>query len=99
MFHDLSDVIQDLEQAAIIQSHALSSPLPDDARVDVEVRYIPQELVGGDFYRIERLDHDHYVFMVADVTRPSFSVVNFASSPPISIMVSTFGFNSTAALA
>ena len=39
------------------------------------------------------------VFMCAKVTRPSRSVVNLASCPPISMIVSTSGSSSTAARA
>jgi serine phosphatase RsbU (regulator of sigma subunit) len=32
-----------------------------------DARYTPSEIVGGDFYRVERTDADHYAILVADV--------------------------------
>lgn len=66
-FRDLSAMFRDLDLARIIQVHALECPLPQDPRLRIDVLYTPQELVGGDFYRIERLDPDRYCAMVADV--------------------------------
>lgn len=68
LFRDLSAAFQDLKTAQRIQRFALETRLPDDPRVQVAVRYVPHELVGGDFYRVERIDPDRYAVMVADVT-------------------------------
>jgi phosphoserine phosphatase RsbU/P len=68
LFRDLSAGFQDLQMAQRIQRYALETKLPEDPRVDVAVRYVPHELVGGDFYRVERIDADRYAIMVADVT-------------------------------
>jgi sigma-B regulation protein RsbU (phosphoserine phosphatase) len=67
VFRDLTTVMEDLRRAKIIQDHILESRLPDDPRVSIGVRYIPQELVGGDFYRVEALDADSYAILLADV--------------------------------
>ncbi len=67
VFRDLTDAVQDLRRAKVIQEHALASNLPTDERLAIDVSYSPEELVGGDFYRVERLDADTYVIMVADV--------------------------------
>jgi PAS domain S-box-containing protein len=66
-FRDLSAMFRDLDLARIIQMHALEGPLPEDRRLRLDVLYTPQELVGGDFYRVERLDDNRYSAMVADV--------------------------------
>ncbi len=66
VFRDLREFMHDLLRAKGIQESVLQSPLPDDARVEFEVRYQPRELVGGDFYRIERQGKDQYTLLVAD---------------------------------
>lgn len=68
LFRDLSPAFQDLKLAQRIQRYALESVLPEDPRVEVAVRYVPHELVGGDFCRVEQIDPDRYAVMVADVT-------------------------------
>lgn len=67
VFRDLTSMMDDLRRAKVIQDHVLESKLPDDSRVRIEVRYIPEELVGGDFYRIEALPPDSYAILLADV--------------------------------
>jgi phosphoserine phosphatase RsbU/P len=67
IFRDWSDALVDLRRAKVIQDNALHSPLPNDERVRFEIIYSPEELVGGDFYRVERIDSDVYAIMVADV--------------------------------
>jgi PAS domain S-box-containing protein len=66
-FRDLSAMFRDLDLARIIQVHALECELPQDPRLHIDVLYTPQELVGGDFYRVEQLDSHRYCAMVADV--------------------------------
>jgi phosphoserine phosphatase RsbU/P len=67
IFRDLGAMVRDLDRARIIQAHALECPVPEDVRLRFGVHYIPQELVGGDFYRVERIDPDRYAVMIADV--------------------------------
>lgn len=67
VFRDLTQFVDDLRRARIIQDGTLSCPLPDDRRIEFDVRYTPEEIIGGDFYRIERLGDDGYAMMVADV--------------------------------
>jgi PAS domain S-box-containing protein len=67
VFRDLSRLMKDLDRARIIQDSAMKTELPDDPRIDIQIYNVPQEYIGGDFYRAEALDADHYAFMVADV--------------------------------
>lgn len=67
VFRDLTEMFKDLRRARTIQEHALTSELPDDPRLRFEVRYSPEGVVGGDFYRVEALDADRYAVLVADV--------------------------------
>jgi PAS domain S-box-containing protein len=67
VFRDLTDLFEDLRRARRIQDQALESLLPSDERLQIEVRYSPEEIVGGDFYRMERLGADRYAVLIADV--------------------------------
>jgi serine phosphatase RsbU (regulator of sigma subunit) len=68
IFRDLSEAMNDLRRARAIQLHTMETPAAQDPRVAIHVRYIPHELVGGDFYRVERIDEDRYAVMIADVS-------------------------------
>jgi PAS domain S-box-containing protein len=67
VFRDLTSMMEDLRRAKVIQGHLLESNLPPDPRLRFDMRYIPEELVGGDFYRVEALDPDGYGILLADV--------------------------------
>ncbi len=67
-FRDLTPLMQDLERARIIQEHAMRTRLPADDRIGIAVHAVPVEFVSGDFYRIEALNADTYVVLLADVT-------------------------------
>ena len=66
-FRDASAVVHDLEKAKAIQTLALEHDLPADDRVSFTTHYIPHEIVGGDYFAIEKLDDDSYGLMLADV--------------------------------
>lgn len=68
VFRDMSAAINDLNTARLIQRNTLQSPLPADPRVTFATHYVPHDLVGGDFFRIEPIDADRYAVLVADVT-------------------------------
>lgn len=67
VFRDLTIMVEDLRRAKVIQDHVLESELPTDPRVRFDVLYIPEELVGGDFYRLEAVGSDCYAIFLADV--------------------------------
>jgi serine phosphatase RsbU (regulator of sigma subunit) len=66
VFRDLTESMRDLLRAKTIQEMTMSFPLPEDKRVEFEMRYQPREIVGGDFYRVERRGPDLYAMLVAD---------------------------------
>ena len=68
IFRDMSVSINDLNTAQLIQRDALQSVLPEDSRVIFSTHYVPHDLIGGDFFRIEPLDTERYAVLVADVT-------------------------------
>jgi phosphoserine phosphatase RsbU/P len=68
MFRDLTESVHDQVRAKEIQDLAVHCPLPPDPRLEFEMRYQPRDIVGGDFFRIEKLDADRYGVLVADAT-------------------------------
>lgn len=66
IFRDMTESMQDLLRAKAIQEQAVGCSLPYDSRLRFEVRYQPREIVGGDFYRIEQRNKDHYALLIAD---------------------------------
>lgn len=66
-FRDMSAVLGDLKRAQRIQALSLERDLPEDDRVRFSTFYLPHDIVGGDFYAIQRLGADQYGFLLADV--------------------------------
>lgn len=66
VFRDLRHHLPDLLRAKSIQEQSLAYVLPSDRRVELQTFYQPRELVGGDFFRIEKLSAHHYALFVAD---------------------------------
>lgn len=67
VFRDLSPAFVDLNRARIIQQENVQMHLAPDERLAIDVRFTPHDLVGGDYYRIERIDADRYAILIADV--------------------------------
>ncbi len=67
VFRDMSPTFRDLEKAKAIQSVSLQQDLPRDDRIGFSTRYIPHDIVGGDYYGIRPLGDDGYGFFLADV--------------------------------
>lgn len=66
-FQDASDMVHDLERAKAIQQLALQHDVPEDPRIRFATHYVPQAIVGGDYYAIEGLGEDCYGLILADV--------------------------------
>ena len=67
VFRDLSASEEDLRCAQLIQKQTLECALPEDPRFEFGIRYVPHDLIGGDFYRLEAAGPDRYACLVADV--------------------------------
>jgi phosphoserine phosphatase RsbU/P len=68
IFRDLSEYINDLERARKIQFASMTHNLPQDDRIRITAYNVPRDIIGGDFYSIEKLDSHRYAFLLADVT-------------------------------
>jgi PAS domain S-box-containing protein len=66
VFRDLAESVRDQVRAKEIQEMAVKCELPQDNRLSFEMRYQPRDIVGGDFFRIDKLGDDHYAIFVAD---------------------------------
>ncbi len=66
VFRDLTGPVQDQLRAKAIQELAVRCDLPQDERVSFEMRYQPRDIVGGDFFHVEKVGNDHYAILVAD---------------------------------
>ena len=66
-FRDATAMVHDLERAKVIQGLAMRHDLPEDPRVTFATHYIPHDIVGGDYYIIDRIDDHRYGVMLADV--------------------------------
>lgn len=67
IFRDLTETIGDLERAKKIQMLSMNRNTTADDRIRFTTHYIPHDMIGGDFYMLERLDDDRYAFFLADV--------------------------------
>jgi PAS domain S-box-containing protein len=66
VFQDLTESMRNQLQARKIQQATMHCELPQDDRVMVQVRYLSRDLVGGDFYRVERFGGARYAAMLVD---------------------------------
>ena len=66
IFRDATESVRDQLRAREIQELAVKCDLTQDDRVSFETCYQPRDIVGGDFFRIDKLDQDHYGVLVAD---------------------------------
>jgi len=67
-FLDISHEFSDIARAGKIQLLSLQQDLPADSRISFRKRYLPQDVIGGDYCAVAALNADQYGFMVADVT-------------------------------
>lgn len=67
LFRDLTPSMKDLERAHLIQASAMESETNSDSRLAVNIRYTPNDVVGGDFYHVEHLYPDLLGVIIADV--------------------------------
>ena len=68
VFRDISAAVADLHTARLIQRDAMETRLPLDGRISFQVVSHPRDIVGGDFYRIEKTGDARFSFLLADVT-------------------------------
>lgn len=67
-FRDLSQEFADTNRARKIQHLSLQHDFPADSRIRFEVRYVPHDMIGGDYVAVESLGSGQYGILLADVT-------------------------------
>ncbi|UCB47300.1 MAG: SpoIIE family protein phosphatase [Spirochaetota bacterium] len=67
IFRDMRGEIEYLERARAIQQEAMGHELPESDAISFTAISHPRDIVGGDFFRIERID-ECFPFMLQDVT-------------------------------
>jgi len=67
-FRDLSQEFADTSRAQKIQRLSLQQEFPADPRIRFEVRYLPHDMIGGDYFAAESVGPEQYGILLADVT-------------------------------
>lgn len=68
VFRDISEAFADLEGARLVQRGAITDAPPRTELLRFEAVFNPRDIVGGDFYRIERLSESSCAVFLADAT-------------------------------
>jgi sigma-B regulation protein RsbU (phosphoserine phosphatase) len=71
---------RELEVASEMQSLLFPSDLPSNNRVDIAGQYQSHQMVGGDYYDYIQLNHEEFVFCMADVSGKGVSAALLMSN-------------------
>jgi serine phosphatase RsbU (regulator of sigma subunit) len=66
-FRDITHEYRDLERAQRAQMLALTHPEVRDPRITLRDRYVPRDVVGGDFHAMAQVEQDKVAFWIGDV--------------------------------
>ena len=72
-FRDVSQEHEETKLVRRIQSTMLQKKALKDHRVTFTTHYLPWGVVGGDYYAMERINKDHFAFILADVSGHGFA--------------------------
>lgn len=67
-FRDITHEMGDIDRASKIQQLLLPQDLPSDPRVRFTYRYVPKDVIGGDYCAVAPLTPDDYGIFIADVS-------------------------------
>lgn len=75
---------RDLELAVEVQTMLFPKFLPDNHRISMSARYVPQHNIGGDYYDFLEINKGEFIFCIADVSGKGMSaallMANFQAS-------------------
>jgi len=71
---------KELEMARMIQNNLLPDVLPELGDLDLAFRLKSAKEVGGDYFNVYRLDDDHTLFFICDVSGKSISAALIVST-------------------
>lgn len=77
-FRDITSEYKDLFRAQRVQAAALAHPDIVDPRVSVRERYVPHDVIGGDFHALIQPDADRLAFWIGDVMGHGLSAALYA---------------------
>ena len=66
--NELSIMQHDISLAHEIQQTVVLKEIPEIEGVDIAVRYIPADQLGGDYYDIQKIDDNRIAVLIADVS-------------------------------
>lgn len=78
LFQDLSRQVRDMERARQIQALSMTLPVNDDPRLQWTSHYAAHDIVGGDYFTVERIDRNRYALLIADVMGHGMSAALYA---------------------
>jgi serine phosphatase RsbU (regulator of sigma subunit) len=87
----LNTIISDLEKARKIQQSLLPQKMPLGREYEIEARYIPMELVGGDLYDFIEFPNNRFGIFIADVSGHGIPAAMISSMAKL--VLSIFGLN------
>ncbi|MBN1346006.1 MAG: SpoIIE family protein phosphatase [Phycisphaerae bacterium] len=67
-FRDLSSEYTEFQRIKKILALTLQDELPAGDRIRFKSYHLPQDVIGGDYYAVRKLDEDRYGFLLGDVT-------------------------------
>ncbi len=66
VFRDETLSLREMELARVVQKQMLTAELPAGEHVSFDVRYLPREMVGGDFYQVRSLPDGGFSAFLGD---------------------------------
>jgi len=67
VFRDERQNMLQMDLARSVHRAILTTEMPADDRLSFGLQYVPLDVVGGDFYRVDRISDDEYSLFLADV--------------------------------
>jgi PAS domain S-box-containing protein len=67
IFRDDREHIHQMQLARAAQRSMLTADVPEDGRISLDVRYLPVDMIGGDYHHLVRATDDVFSLFVADV--------------------------------
>lgn len=59
---------KEMELASEMQAMLFPNQLPNNSEIEVDAKYLPHHMVGGDYYDFVQLNRDEFAFCIADVS-------------------------------
>lgn len=67
VIRDITEIRNELNKAAELQRKTLQNDFPAKEFIDINLVYVPANIISGDFYRIYKINDELIIGMIADV--------------------------------